>query len=311
MIASPIVYAPTLDALFAPLGAARFFAEHWERAPAHLDNGARGERALITHEDFLAAVRARGPNPEVMCFPEHLDGELTAARLLGDPARLDDYLSAGHPLVWNRARGVWPAVDAMTAALAEALGAHVWPNVYATGTAGTAFEAHFDCHEVIAVQCAGRKRWTISEVRVNRPLDASAMESTVAHCLRDRRDEALARPLMDFVAAPGDVVYVPRGQFHNAATPSGRSLHVTFGARLPAGYDALLMVANDALGDPSLREYVPPRAADDDGALTADAVERMVDRLRAMLTVERVGAALGALQRDMVERSKAPASKMR
>ncbi len=303
--------APDLDALFAPLGAARFFAEHWERSPAHLGGGARGERALLTHEDFVAAVRARGPNPEVLCFPEHLDGELTAAALLRDPARLDDYLAAGHPLVWNRARGVWPAVDAMTAALADALGAHVWPNVYATGTAGTAFDAHFDCHEVIAVQCAGHKRWTISEVRVDRPLDASAMESTVARALRDRRAEALARPAMDFVAAPGDVVYVPRGQFHNAAAAAGRSLHVTFGARLPTGYDALLMVANDALGDPSLREYAAPRALDDDGALAADAVERMVDRLRAMLTVERVGAALGALQCEMVERSKAPASKMR
>lgn len=303
--------APSLDALFAPLGAARFFSEHWERSPAHLCDDARRDLALLSHADFVDALVARGPSPDVMVFPEHFEADLAAGALLGDRARLDAYLAAGHPVVWNRARGVWPSVDALTAALADALGAHVWPNVYATGTAGTAFDTHFDSHEVIAVQCEGAKRWTISAVRVNRPLDASAMESTVAHELRARRDDAEARPQMDFVVAPGDVVYVPRGQFHNARTTAGRSLHVTFGARLPTGYDALLMLAGDALADASLREYLPPRAADDDGARAADAVEHMVTRMRALLTVERVGATLDALQREMVERSKAPASKMR
>ena len=36
-------------------------------------------------------------------------------------------------------------------------------------------------------------------------------------------------------AAPGDVVYIPRGQLHGAAATSSRSLHVTSGVRLPSG----------------------------------------------------------------------------
>ena len=157
--------------------------------------------------------------------------------LLADAGRLGAYLEAGHPLVWNRARGVSAEVDALAAALGEALGAHVWPNVYATGTAGTPLDVHFDSHEVIAVQCVGHMEWTISAVRGDRPLDCAEMEPAVAAAQRGRRDEAAARPLLRFSVGPGSVVYVPRGQFHNASTPAGRSLHVTFGIRPLAGFD--------------------------------------------------------------------------
>lgn len=301
---------PTLEALLSPLSPETFFADHWERAPAHLAGDA--SRALLSHGQLVDALTSYGGVPErLMIFPEHLDPSLDAAKLLGDRARLDAYLDAGHPIVWNSARGVSPAVDALTAALADSFGAHVWPNIYATGTAGTPFDAHFDAHEVFAVQCDGEKRWWISEVRVNRPLDAGAMERTLAFELRARRDEALARTAQTFVARPGDVVYLPRGLFHNASTERGRSLHVAFGVRLPTGYDALGLIASDALSDAVQREYLPPLASDRDGTRRMAAIEAMVAYLRAGITVERVDAALQSLRAMMVERSGEPPSKQR
>lgn len=301
-----------LDVLLAPLGVEAFFADHWERAHLHLAGDASRGHALLTEQRFVEALTAYGGVPErLVAFPEHFDAALDTRDLLRDASRLTAYLDAGHPIVWNSARGVWPTVDAFTAELADALGAHVWPNVYATGTAGTPFDAHFDAHEVFAVQCAGEKRWWISEVRVNRPLDVSAMERAIAFELRTRRDEALARTAATFVASPGDVVYLPRGLFHNASTERGRSLHVTFGVRLPTGYDALSLLSSDALSDTEQREYLPCLAGDPDGARTGEALDAMVTRLRAGLTVERVGAAMRSLREMMVARSKAPASKQR
>ncbi len=122
--------------------------------------------------------------------------------------------------MWNRARGVSPAIDALAEALSETFGAHVWPNIYATGPAGTPFEMHFDCHEVLAFHVEGEKTWQISAVRVDRPLDAAEMEPAVAAALRARRDEAMVRIAHEVAVAPGDVVYIPAA---SSTTPRRRA----------------------------------------------------------------------------------------
>ncbi|MEO7331329.1 MAG: cupin domain-containing protein [Minicystis sp.] len=286
-----------LDDLLSPLGAEAFFATVWEQQPAHLPGDPARGASLCSHARLLDALVCGDAPPEgLVAFPAHLDPALDLPALLADPALLATYLDEGHPLVWNRARGVFPEVDALAAVLAVSFGAQVWPNVYATGTAGTPFDAHFDAHEVIAVQCEGHKRWSISALRVDRPLDVTEMEPANAHALASRRDEALARPLLELIATPGSVVYVPRGQFHNAQALGGRSLHLTFGIRLPAGFDALRLLANEALADPGLREYLLPAALDPTGEAAAAEAEAIAERLRAQLTPARVGAALATIR---------------
>lgn len=302
---APLAYHPRvitdLDTLFAPLGAAAFFADWYEKRPLHLPGEGEGRGRLLTHRELLDALSSgRGAPEDVVCFPEHVGA--TAPALLADPALLGAYLEAGHPLVWNRARGVAPGIDALSALLAEAFGAHVWPNVYATGTAGTPFDVHFDAHEVIALQCEGEKEWTLSEVRVDRPLDAAEMEPAVKAALRARRDEAARRTLCTFTARPGDLVYVPRGQFHNARAAAGRSLHVTFGIQLPSGFDVARRIVAERIADPLLRELLPPRAVDPGGERAAALLGEVAERLRGALDPAHLAASAGELREQWIER---------
>jgi len=281
-----------LDELFAPMTAATFFAEHYEQRPLHLAARSRAQRAILTHDELLRSITASDGVPEgLLLFPEHVGA--TAPELVASPERMAAYFDEGHPLVWNRAHGVAPAVDALTALLAETFGAHVWPNVYATGTAGTPFDVHFDAHEVIAIQCEGDKEWWLSEVRVDRPLDAAEMEAAVKAALRLRRDEAAARTLCELTARPGDLVYIPRGQFHNARAAAGRSLHVTFGIRLPSAFELAQKVVTDLLAEPLLRELLPPRAKDPEGHAAAALLADVAARLRAALGADDLLAAAG------------------
>jgi hypothetical protein len=293
-----------LDALLAPLSPAEFFARHWERAPLHLAASSERRAApLVTHASLLDALEVawqRGGLPAgLMVFPEHFgEGKWTASDLLADRGLMRAYLEAGHPVAWNRPRGVFPAVDALGEAIASAFGAHVWPNVYATGKAGTPFGMHFDCHEVIALHAEGEKDWTISEVRVDRPLDAEAMAPTIRAVMQAREAEAQARPALRFTARAGDLIYIPRGQFHHAeAANDGRSLHVTFGVRLFTGHDLAEQLALLALGHPALREYLPPRAADPGGARAA----AQLAEARALLGALLLHPALDAAVAEAIE----------
>lgn len=297
----------SLSALLAPLDLATFFQRYYEREPVHVRALSAPARPLLTHEALLDALLAQpAPPAGLMAFPEHLDPDLGIAALLADPALLRAYVDAGHPLVWNRARGVSPAVDALAAALSEAFGAHVWPNVYATGPAGTPFEMHFDAHEVLAFHVEGEKSWQISAVRVDRPLDAAEMEPALAAALRARRDEACARPLLEIAVAPGDIVYIPRGQFHNASTPRGRSLHVTFGVRQLTGFDVVKLLATTALGEPLFREYLPAAAADPDGSRAEALLGEILGRIRDLTRSEDLAADLRAARAHLVHRGRAP-----
>jgi hypothetical protein len=252
------------DAFVAPLGVTAFFSNHYEKKHLHLSAGGDARSGLLSWDEFFSGLLANPTNHAgVLCFPEQI--EVTREQLFSDEAVLRRYLEAGHPIVWNRARALSPRIAQVCNILANTFGAHVWPNVYATGEAGTPFEMHFDAHEVIAVHCAGRKTWDISRVRVNRPIEAIEMATAVTEEIRQRSFEAGSNIEDTFTVSPGDLVYIPRGQFHNARTESGRSLHVTFGIEMPTGYDLAKRIFQGLLADPQMREYPLPKAMDPDG----------------------------------------------
>ncbi len=293
---------PDIESLFAPLGATAFFEQHYEKCPLLLAAEDDSRRGLLSHDELLGALARLDAPPEgLVCFPEQFG--VTMAELWTKPELLNEYLEAGHPIVWNRARGVFPGIDSLTELLANNFGAHVWPNVYATGMAGTPFDMHFDAHEVITIQCAGEKEWTISEVRVDRPVDVLEMEAALAFALRQRRDEAEKRSWGTFNARPGDLVYIPRGQFHNARAIAGRSLHVTFGIRLPTGFDLAKQIVAEMLGDSRMREYLLPPALDPAGNRTEAWSAEVASRIEKAFAPRATVAAVEKMREAWVEKS--------
>jgi len=292
----------SFDALLEPLGAPAFFEKYYEKTHLHLRAEGDARRGLLSEDEFLLALVEAPRVPEgIVCFPEQIGA--TRGALLSDANLLREYLDAGHPLVWNRARGISAKIDAVSALLAQTFGGHVWPNVYATGAAGTPFDMHFDAHEVIAIHCAGEKNWDLSRVRVDRPIEAVEMESAITHALRARRDDAMANVVDTFTVCPGDLVYIPRGQFHNARTLTGRSLHVTFGIELPTGFDLAKRMVMELLADSAMREYPLPRAVDPDGKLARTWCMALASRMLRSMSSESVEAARNEIQRAWVKKS--------
>jgi ribosomal protein L16 Arg81 hydroxylase len=214
-----------------------------------------------------------------------------------DEKEVQAYLDAGEPIVWNGARGATAALDRLSEELSAVFGAQVWANIYSTGVSRKPFDIHFDTHDVLAVQCDGRKEWLVSKVRINCPLDGPALAPATQRVLEETRAEALAQPLMNIVTEPGDVLYIPRGQFHDARTVAGRSLHVTFAISPPTGMDVLQVLARMALRESLFREYLPHRTIDGDDAQTRTQLTRMGKRLLELAQSDELRDALGRTSR--------------
>jgi ribosomal protein L16 Arg81 hydroxylase len=290
--------AIVLAAILAPVRLGEFFERYYQKRPLVLSAPDRGEASLLSLDQLVDALAEHRPHEQVLAFPERSRVGSTVRELLADREALTDYLDAGHPLVWNGARGVCDSIDYLADALSEAFGGNVWPNIYSTGAGGGPFKVHFDCHEIIALQCQGRKRWQISEVRVDGPLHLDDLKSSVDAAMKAHAEEAATRTELDRAVGPGDVVYLPRGQFHTASAIGGRSLHVSFGIQLLSGFDILRLLEQAALSQSAFRDYTPAAAADPTGGAMAAYVGDLRRRLHTLIDEP------GLLERAIEERER-------
>ncbi|MCP4249748.1 MAG: hypothetical protein GY778_22120, partial [bacterium] len=116
-----------------------------------------------------------------------------------------------------------------------------------------AFDTHFDTHEVFALHVEGEKTWRIYEGRVDRP---------IAHPGYKRLDKAYhdahkGPVLMEVTLRPGDLLYIPRGYYHDALASSSGTIHVAFGVTHVIGYDVLNILLAHAVTDPVFRTNFP------------------------------------------------------
>ena len=98
-------------------------------------------------------------------------------------------------------------------------------NLYFSMASHKAFGPHFDLHDVFAIHFEGEKVWNIYE---------NIEESPINHPIFNRinPEERIKRAgkLIDQVTLkPGDLLYIPRGQYHDALASKNGAIHVAFG----------------------------------------------------------------------------------
>ena len=93
--------------------------------------------------------------------------------------------------------------------------------------------------------------------------------------------ESRGKLLFEAHMKPGDILYLPRGQYHDALTGDAASLHVTFGVA-PATGLALFKLLETALARESdFRAYLPDARAEPE---LKERLAKLAERLRAVMT---------------------------
>ncbi len=219
----------TFDQFVAPFDEARFRAEYWGQRPAHVQGGAERLRfpwarmndllGLASHwtpGNLKLILNSRAVEPQhYMAAVDTADGRVTRA----DPAKVDLFLGLGASLVANSVDEVAPEIAGVCDMLAARFAGLASANTYCSFDAIQAFATHSDDHEVFAVQCEGEKSWRIYESRA---------APGVGHGTQAEIDAARGAVALEVLMRPGDLLYIPRGQYHDAIARDGASLHVTF-----------------------------------------------------------------------------------
>jgi len=308
------VLSPGLRGLVAPLSAevfldtvqgreARYFPGHASRFE-HLFsfqemNRVLGMWRLWTDRTFKVVLDGRDLPAEEYCNAgQGRDGH---AAMLVDARRVEPLLASGATVVLDLMESLAPGVRALGQDLQSALGGATVCNAYCSFEAHAGFPSHYDTTDVFALHIAGVKRWRVYRGRAENPTERPGHRYPDQP--REHHERAKGAMLMEVEMTPGDVLYLPRGQYHDALAASGASLHLSFGITRATGLDFMSVLSNSLPDDALFRRELPH--FDDSPALAAY-LRELATRLGELVTDPALAMQVAAWQRARMFRDLPP-----
>ncbi len=255
----------SLDDLLAPITSSVFHADYDDRKPLHIPAAHGADKQTLLDWDRFNALLDQTSiwtaqslkvlyNGQRVPPPQYCHDAATGSGVANrpSPAKVKVLLAQGASLVLDEVQDLVPSIRALCPALGRAFAGQVSANLYCSFGGVQAFGTHFDLHHVFAVQCEGEKIWTLYSNRADAPTTFPIDNEETRAWLAANRGPVMTQVHM----RPGDVLYLPRGWYHDALATEGASLHVTYSITPADGrtvLDALKRLTED---DPTFRHFL-------------------------------------------------------
>ena len=186
-----------------------------------------------------------------------------------------EQLRDGATLVLDSVDELSDSVGDLARRLEHDLRERVQVNLYAGCGVTHGFDVHWDDHDAFIIQLAGRKRW-----RMHGPTRPVPLHRDV-----EPPPSPPAEPIDEFMLEDGDVLYLPRGHWHDVASVGELSLHLTIGFNPATGVDLVGWLADQLRGDELFRRDLPRFGSDQE---RTEVAERLRTAIEAALTPDVV-----------------------
>lgn len=285
--------------LIEPLGEEEFFADYFGKRYVHL-KGDTARTELVMDWAQMSHILSMTSVWTPATIKVVLDGNHVAAEqycsstlapngqpvLRPDPEKVQGWIRRGASVVLNDIDELAPGIKAVASELERVTGGLNQANLYFSMRQRQAFGPHFDHHDVFALHCAGEKVWQIYKGREDAPIN---------HPMFNWTDEEFRRAAGEIDAEitmrPGDMLYLPRGVYHDALASKNGAQHIAFGVTMPKLLDVLPLVWEKAVASARLRADLPRFA---DATAVQTAMEQMAEELSQMVRSADFGVAAKA-----------------
>nr|WP_257618563.1 cupin domain-containing protein [Neisseria meningitidis] len=139
------------------------------------------------------------------------------------------YLQDGATMVYNRIDNE-PFVDTIAKQVAQFAQAQTVVSGYLAFGSSSSYRNHWDTRDVFAVQLIGKKHWTISAPNFDMPLYMQQAKD-MPHITPSKTVD------MEVILEAGDILYIPRGWWHNPMPMNCETFHLAIGTFPPNGYN--------------------------------------------------------------------------
>jgi ribosomal protein L16 Arg81 hydroxylase len=222
-----------LASLLHPISVDTFLSTYWEKNWLLVPRGDEGYYAgLLTDqnlEEYISSSDARYPAimlaKDGVFFPPQAyceDVKMGQVTFSGVPnlKKLSAEYGKGATIALTSLDRSWKPLGELCMRLEEQLDHGIKTNVYITAGQTAGFPAHYDTHDILVLQIAGKKLWRIFEPTIKLPDTSQPCEP---------KSFSPGPRLTEIELHAGDLLYLPRGYGHAATTSKSHSAHVTVG----------------------------------------------------------------------------------
>jgi len=254
--------------LIRPISPDAFFAEYWEKKPLHVQRRDHGYyQNLLSQHDLENIISSRDIRyPAIKLVPRGTNAfyrpeSYTTSLKHGndvfsgipDIDKVFDAYRSGNTVALSALDLSWEPLGVVCKTLENYFDHAVRANAYLTAGNSQGFAPHYDPHEVFVLQIAGKKRWSVHEPPlalplVNQPFGGQPFA----------QDYTPPPPLFEADLEAGDMLYLPRGYVHSAATSDSFSAHVTIGVTVYTWVDLAAEMFMSCMGMEKFRSALPP-----------------------------------------------------
>jgi ribosomal protein L16 Arg81 hydroxylase len=267
----------TLEELVAPLPEADFLSLLRSRELTLLRGTAPDRHKTLLNWDQLIGMIDRGEHPKslvefklaresVMVPPEQWLVRVGNANKV-DPGKIKKFIDDGFSLIITPIDGHVPALAALRDNIRARVSEQIKVGVIVTAGKGGAFKLHYDPEDLIILQVEGSKRWRIYGPPVKNPVVGAASPEPPPE----------TAPIFDEVLKPGDILFMPGGNWHHCENGPGRSLHLGIFFTPPTAWHAVKKLTAQLIVEEDFVKPITRLASDAErAALEADVKNRAI-----------------------------------
>jgi Cupin superfamily protein len=255
--------AHNLASLLHPISLDTFFSTYWEKNLLLVQHGDEGYyEGLLTNQNLEDIISSSWDvrYPAIMLAKDGVfyppqayceDVKMGRVTFSGVPdlKKLSAEYGKGATIALTSLDRSWRPLGDLCMRLEEQLDHGVKTNVYITAGQTAGFPPHYDTHDILVLQIAGKKLWRIYEPTIKLPDVSQPCEP---------KSFSPGPRLTEIELHAGDLLYLPRGYGHAATTSKSHSAHVTVGIHVYTWAGALKEFDPSCVRVEEFRKSLPP-----------------------------------------------------
>ena len=191
-----------------------------------------------------------------------------------DIDKVQDWVSRGASIILNEIERLNSRLINISSQLQNLTKGRCQGNLYFSMESHQAFGPHCDEHDVFAIHFEGEKIWNIYENIEKNPINHPIFKWDSEE--RTRR----AGKLIDQVTLkPGDLLYLPRGQYHDALASKNGAVHIAFGLTYFKPIDLISNIWDKFILNDFMRKDINQNANVEDLKLTLIELSKEIENI--------------------------------
>jgi ribosomal protein L16 Arg81 hydroxylase len=236
--------ASEFERLVSPQSLSGFIQDHYNQKAVLLRDPSRSFSSLFGWEQLNRVLNsAPSVHPTVRLTKDEKKIPIQ------DSIDIINQVRSGSTLIFEHLDRYDPRVGTLADAVSHEVCEDTRVNLYASCPGHRGFLCHYDTQDVFMLQIEGIKRWRVFSPTVEAPIFFQKMHGMEAPGVDDQ--------YLDVQIAPGDVLYIPRGHWHDAFAESEPTMHLTLSIFVRTGIDFFAWLVNELREIPEFRRSLP------------------------------------------------------